>query len=381
MNPQAAGDPGTFEFSYKASANECQDGEAAGGNATGGKGEAVKAELTGLVPNTVYTVCLRAHNEAGEESELTAPVTFTTLVAPLTVESESSSVVDATEARLEASIYDGNFEATYHFEYGTSAGSYEVSVPRMSAHIHAALAPRSVSAAATGLAPATTYHYRVVASNVLPGEVDGPDREFTTPAAAPSTGSSGSCENEHLREEQPYGPGLPDCRAYEMVSPPETNGNDATSRHAEVAARASEAKELEPAITYSSKGAFGDPGGALVENQYLSRRSSTGWSTQAVAPLSSTPVTTFEGSSGEELESAYQGAYFTPELTAGLAVTSARLGEAPALSVDYHDLYVAQFAGGTYRYVDSIDDAGENPPWGASTDLERVVLSDKRRAS
>jgi hypothetical protein len=363
LNPKAAGNAGSYEFLYKASAKECEGGEAPGGNASGGKEEAVEAEPT-LLPNTTYTVCLRAHNEAGEESTLTAPVTFTTLVAAPKIESESSNVVDATEARLEAEINPGNSETAYHFEYGPSTGSYDVSVPGVSAHIPAGLTTKPVNAAATGLKPGTTYHYRAVAANALPGVVEhGSDQTFTTPAAAPNTGTPGSCTNERLREEQPYGLALPDCRAYEMVSPANTNGTDATAFGAEQAAHASEAKTEEPAITYSAKGSYGNPEGALIENQYLARRTPAGWTTQNITPLAS-PTTT------EDHDSSYP-AYFTPELTAGLAVTSAQLGDTP--NGGEFGVYLAQFASHTYQYV-GVGDVS-HVPWGASTGLERVVLT------
>src|ERR1700728_5832 len=101
-----------------------------------------------------------------------------------------------------------------------------------------------------------------------------------TPALATTapagTGTQGACPNEHLRAEQPYGLALPDCRAYEMVSPRNTNGQDATKAGVASSARASEAPTgNEPAITYPSRASFSEPTGALVENQYVSRRTPT----------------------------------------------------------------------------------------------------------
>ena len=54
--------------------------------------------------------------------------------------------------------------------------------------------------------------------------------------AAPALAATGEgCPNEQVRDEsnvnfitgQPYSAGLPECRAYEMVSPPEKGGSDA----------------------------------------------------------------------------------------------------------------------------------------------------------
>jgi len=362
-----------YSFSYRAG-DECT-GESATGTESAGTGSApktVSAEVTGLSPNTQYTVCLLASNASG--STQAQPVTFTTAVAAPKIESESTADVDATEARLEASLSSGNSPTAYHFEYGTVAGSYEHSVPVPDGQIPAKLTAVVVNNVVTGLTPATTYHYRLVAANALPPAVDGPDQTFTTSAAP--TSPPGSCPNERLREEQPYGLGLPDCRAYEMVSPANTNGQDAASDFPESAPRASEAPEgAEPALTYSAKGAFGDPEGALVNNQYLSRRTPEGWSTQAITPLSSPGK-----KPTEPHETAYPTTYFTPELTAGLALTSATLSEFPIITGEGLRVYLAQFSGPVYQYV-GLDGIKQEAPWGASANLERVVLTNLENSS
>jgi WD40-like Beta Propeller Repeat len=375
LNPKTAGNPGSYEFLYKASAKECEGGETAGGNAAGGKEEAVEAKPA-LLPNTTYTVCLRAHDEAGEESALTAPITFTTLVAAPAIESESSSEVDATEARLEATIDPGNSETAYHFEYGTSAGSYEKSVPIPDAEIGAGLTAVSVNEVVTGLAPATTYHYRVVASNALPGEVDGPDQTFTT-LAAQGNGSGGrgseSCPNEQLRAEQPYGLELPDCRAYEMVSPADTNGGNAVEPGE--TARASVSGN---AIAFRSLVAYAGAVGSPIVTNFVARRGAGGWSTQSISPPEYAPkLSQFDP---------YSALALTPELSEGLTYSDVPLtSEAPA---GYYETYLANFGTGSYQLVSndpSLTGPGHQEeytygdPWafavvGTSTDLSHVVF-------
>jgi hypothetical protein len=379
LNPKHAGEAGSYEFVYRQSASECQGGEEKRApepaeGALGAKGEAKEVSITGLLPGMPYTFCLLAKN-AAEEAALGKPVTFTTLAAAPTVTSESVSAVEATAATLGAEINPEGAATTYHFEYLTEAQfnangdtfAGATTTPE-SKSIGADDIAHSATTRITGLTPGTTYHYLVVATNVESptGGTPGPDKTLTT-NAAPSTVAE-TCPNEQLRADQPYGLTLPDCRAYEMVSPADTNGNDAVSPHAESATRASEAPEgTEPAITYPAKGSYAEPGGALVEDQYVSRRTPTGWSTQATTPLSST------GKNGatEEIEGSYPTAYFTPELTAGLALTSATLGEAPPLGEQY-GVYVAQFADHSYRFVRA---GGSNPPWGASENLQRVLLT------
>jgi hypothetical protein len=377
LNPGAVGDKGTYEFLYRASASECEvynpiyhrvevvNATPAEGS-LGGAGEAAKAAVAGLLPNTTYTFCLRAYNEVGEESTLSAPVTFETLAAPLKIEAESSSGLAATEARLEATINPGNSETAYHFEYGPAAGSYDVSLPIPAGSIHAGLSGIPVSVAATGLRPATTYHWRVVASNALPGEVDGPDQEFTTPAAQP-TGSPQNCPNEQRRAEQRYALSLPDCRAYEMVSPLETNGQDATDSFVSSEPRASVSGE---AITYGSKGSFADPTGAALESQFLSRRGALGWSTQNITPPQEPLIT-------EGLEPSYgSNEFFSPELTEGIAITDARLtSEAPS-HVESGEFfgYLADFANGSYQYMSR--EVPTDLDIGVSADFSHVVIGE-----
>ena len=64
--------------------------------------------------------------------------------------------------------------------------------------------------------PGRTYHYRVVASNEL-GTVYGPDQTFTT-----LTAEQAACPNEQMRGG--FSGRLPDCRAYELVTPPVKSG-------------------------------------------------------------------------------------------------------------------------------------------------------------
>jgi CSLREA domain-containing protein len=74
-----------------------------------------------------------------------------------------------------------NGRATSHFELGTGTGYGTRTADSESE------APR---APVTGLAPATTYHYRLVATN-RDGTSAGEDRTFTTPAAPGGPGGSG----------------------------------------------------------------------------------------------------------------------------------------------------------------------------------------------
>jgi hypothetical protein len=355
LNPHAAGDPGTFEFHYRQSASECEgEGEqAVEGASSGSSPEPVEAQITELLPGMSYTFCLHARNEAGEETH-SEPVTFATPAVPPTIasDSESVSVVEATAVTVSAEVDPGGSGTSYDFEYGTTTAYGENTTPGTLAaddSLHA------VQARITGLKPGTTYHYHVVAGNT-PGSTPGPDGTFTT-AALPATET---CSNATLRTEQSIGLTLPDCRAYEMVSPIETDGQDATNPFVTSAPRAAMDGE---AVVYTSKGLFkgtsAEPEGGTAEDQYLSRRGPSDWTTRSITPLHD-PVKT-------ESRSSYGATLFTPELAAGIANSNAPIGiEGPA---GVFRIYYTDLESGAIVYVGEAEDA-----LGASRDLGHVVF-------
>ncbi len=179
-------------------------------------------------------------------------------------------------------------------------------------------------------------------------------------ACAPAFGETEACPNAQIRAEQPYSQRLPDCRAYELVSPLDTNGQDATLAEPALPAHAALTGD---AIAYSARGVFGEPSGNNLENVYVSRRGQATWITEAVSPLRD-PQDTEPAFSSE-------GDVFTPELTKAIIDTSAPLVEgAPGGKAEAEfGLYVAGFGDGSYQFV-----APGIFPFGASTDLSRVML-------
>jgi phosphodiesterase/alkaline phosphatase D-like protein len=120
-----------------------------------------------------------------------------------------------TEATLKAKVNPEGLDTTLKFEWGTTT-SYGDASPESG--VGSDSAEHLLSAFLDELQPATTYHYRVLATNA-DGTSQGPDRTITT-YAPPS--SETDCPNQPFR----IGPAahLPDCRAYEMVSPIFKNG-------------------------------------------------------------------------------------------------------------------------------------------------------------
>ncbi|HET7418458.1 MAG TPA: Ig-like domain-containing protein [Solirubrobacterales bacterium] len=117
----------------------------------------------------------------------------------------AASEVKAETARVNGVVVPGGTETTYKFEYGTTT-LYGKSVPLTAATVSAGRNPVAVSQALSGLAPQTTYHYRLVTENVN-GVAEGEDLTFTTtqlptatqlaklPVTEPFDGSSTSLSN------------------------------------------------------------------------------------------------------------------------------------------------------------------------------------------
>jgi hypothetical protein len=387
VNPNAAGNPGTYQFVYQPSAVECEHyneveeifeivSETEPKESHGGEKEAAEAPVEKLLPGTTYTYCLLAHNEAGEESGLSAPETFTTPAEAPTIPGEYVTKVHASEVTLNAQIDPGGAKTTYHFEYGPS-NTYGTSTPE--AVLEGSLtATDTATVTITGLQPGTTYHYRVVASSeVKPGKIedfDGNDETFTTPTE-PATPAE-TCPNAQARTEQPYGQALPDCRAYELVSPldKDDNGVEAANSRASVSDEPSGSEAS--AVAYVSKGSFSEPQGSKKVNRYISRRTADGWSTQSITP----PSVAYEAG-----RVPFSTLLFTPGLSTGLLESE----DVPLVHdgelAGYDNLYVADLASpqASYQTVTNVNPPGSPPytqgesgpkPVGVSTDLSRVVF-------
>ena len=86
-------------------------------------------------------------------------------VAPV-VDRELTAEVGASEAKLGALVNPGGIQTSYRFEYGPTT-EYGSSTPFPEGSVGEGLESHAVWASASGLAPGTTYHYRVVATNEL----------------------------------------------------------------------------------------------------------------------------------------------------------------------------------------------------------------------
>jgi NHL repeat len=202
-------------------------------------------------------------------------------VAPV-LSKEFAVEVGTGEAKLGALVNPGGAETSYRFEYDTreyreGEGSHGVSVPFPEGSVGQGLSSRTVWASASGLAPGTTYHYRVIVTNGL-GTVVGTDQTFTTEIVAQA-----SCPNEQLRGG--FSAGLPDCRAYELVTPPNKESAQPDTKTAPMRGGADLAARDGNRMAYVSSEVL--PGSQSAGLEYVATRGVSGWSSQDVVPLQS----------------------------------------------------------------------------------------------
>jgi hypothetical protein len=145
----------------------------------------VSAPVTGLEPSREYTFCVVATHQEGETLEQTSggPRSFTTAAAPPAVDFQSFFGVTPFEAHLDAFVNPNNQSTNCEFQYGTTA-SYGTNVPCEPSTLEG-FGDQFLTGSLTGLEPATTYHFHVVAENASKEKTEGADEQLTTPALEP----------------------------------------------------------------------------------------------------------------------------------------------------------------------------------------------------
>ncbi len=224
----------------------------------------VSAAIESLQVSTTYHFRVVATNAA--ETTLGPDQSFTTL-PPVSIDATSASEVNDTSARLGVELNPHGLLTEYRFEYDTTpyaeggaAHGIKVPVPDGSAGSGTTDVIRSEPI--QGLTPSTTYHFRVVAHNSL-GTVESPDRSFRTQHSVAS--------------------GLPDGRAFELVSPPNKHGaplEPITEEGGIIQAAAHGG-----GFAYVALGPVGgDPAGVRSpdESQLLATRGAGGWSSRDI---------------------------------------------------------------------------------------------------
>jgi sugar lactone lactonase YvrE len=156
-----------------------------------------------------------------------------------------------------------------------------------------------------GLTPETTYFFRVVAVSGGGGPVVSPEGSFATRRVPPPVEPCPGNEMPRSLLSQK----LPDCRAYEMVSPIDKNGGDLLPLCEILCypAALEQSAGSGAKLTYSTFNSFGDAESAPYSSQYLaSRDAGKEWRSDGITPA-------LNGTS--ELDRMYRA--FTSELEYG----------------------------------------------------------------
>lgn len=246
------------------------DSSAGSGNAS----VPVTQNVSGLIGSTLYHVRLVATKRylLGHTVAATATsseTSFTTLPSPPRIQAEGAAQITDTTATLTASINPAHESTAYRFEYGTADCSLNpcTSVPVPDASAGAGGADVAVTRELTGLQPATQYHFRVVATNPT-GVSEGEDSTFTTYPSAVK--------------------GLPDGRAYELVTPPDTNGLFPRSFIGAGGGRSNFSTPLaDPSgesVVFDTEGALPGTEGNGSVDAYEAIRGQGGWVSHVVSP-------------------------------------------------------------------------------------------------
>jgi hypothetical protein len=199
----ADGMPTTYHFAYGL-AGDLTDTTDESAPIEGGV-QQVATPVANLGTGKKYQYRLVATNALGTTL---GPVQTFSVAGPPTISGVHASNVQSREADLGGQINPGGYPTSYQFEYGTSTG-YGSVVPATEGDAGEATENGVVSEHVSGLEPGRVYHFRLVATNKWGTSVS----DDTTFNFLPEP-----CPNEHVRQ-QMKSSFLPDCRAYELVSP------------------------------------------------------------------------------------------------------------------------------------------------------------------
>jgi hypothetical protein len=196
LNPKEALVPnnmgGTYKFLYRASPTECTG---TGGVVTkpsglwhGGVEESVFEPVSGLAPNTEYTVCLQVTNLEGETVE-SGPVSFKTTVPPEEPETtEPAALITATSAKFEGTLNPhSTAKVGGYFAYSNPGGSSCTEGPTAGLEeFEGEKEEEAIAVHATvGLEPHKKYKVCLVATDELGNATPGEEVVVETLAPAP----------------------------------------------------------------------------------------------------------------------------------------------------------------------------------------------------
>ena len=273
---------------------------------------------------------------------------------PPRIDAQFASAVDAESAVVKAEINPRFWADTRYFvEFGTepcSEGGCTSKPAPPGDLLGAGIVSTPVTTAGIeldGLKPGTRYFFRFVSESTGGGPVVGQGDEelegtFRTPAPFQPTVN---CPNQQFRTGSAAF--LPDCRAYEMVSPVDKSGGDiiVQCNISCIPARLDQAAESGGGLTYSAFRAFGDAQSSPYASQYLAKRGPNGWSTHGISPVQegATPL--------QALVLDVEFRAFSPDLGQAWFTHSTEPVLAPGGVAGFSNIYRLDTAADTYEAV------------------------------
>jgi hypothetical protein len=256
-----------YYFEYN-TGGTCEGGPTTGPEA--GAPGAVSSQVS-LEPATLYTYCLVATSPYG--TAIGNPVSLETGSVPAEISNQSFSNVGPHGGTLTAQVNPENLPGAYYYTYGTP-GTFKTT-PKTTSEVSYEKTPFNAEAELSGLEPNTEYQFQLTVTNTHSETAKGPISTLITLPVTPA--------------------GLPDNRAYEMVTPVENHNADVYVPRAEPVLTTNGTPDLQPfqvspegtAITYVADptvGGFGSTGSEFG-NQYLAKRSpEDGWTQTNIEP-------------------------------------------------------------------------------------------------
>ena len=300
VNLQARLNPDNFEthwhFEYATSRNgpwkDGADGTILASEANE-EFQLVEESLTNLSPSTSYYVRLFAENQYGEATSPFELIASGETAGPPAATTFADHLLQGEAPRVLGSVEPHGYDTHYHFEYVTQAqfeaGGFAgvAATPELDAggggedESSGEFQTKLVGANLPALQAGTTYHFRLLVTSDAPGNpvVTGSEQTLTMPARGPA--EEPACPNQALREGASQA--LPDCRAYEQVTPTEKEGaqdifNYGGSVEGELAGEDGDHFLLHgPGVQW---GANPDPSAS----NYFFSRSSDGWQMTSARP-------------------------------------------------------------------------------------------------
>jgi DNA-binding beta-propeller fold protein YncE len=336
------------------------------------EGEEDQLRLFGLATNGIGTLYV-SRAEPGVISNLSflGPPPLKYADPPKAAPTIASQYVASTgvdEGSLRAQINPRFWADTkYYVEYGTgacSAGGCDRVKPvppgqEFGLQVNRLLTTEAIHL--TGLQPDALYHFRFVSVSSGGGPVYGVDPDGDGPEeAGPAEGLEGTFRTFPEEDAAPACPNdafrkgaaalLPDCRAYEMVSPVDKASGDViapinfTGYENELNQSSLDGNKL----TYSSYRAFADSKAAPYISQYLARRGAAGWSSESLEEARGSSLIGL----GYALENGFKA--FSPDLCQAWFRRDAEPQLAPGAVSGFPNLYRRENCPKSYEVLSTV---------------------------